>query len=319
MSQQFGRLLRGAAALLAVFAVSGFGAPATLAKDAETGASSSTQTRTLEELRRQVRERIVTAGRQRMLAETMAGKLCFAESGIAPDLNRNRVYVSWNIFSWYHRGIRAGNVQLELDAEQDRKVLAAWRKLDAEWRTLSELYRPTLSGKRVVGTDFKTTIDKTRRVTEEATTLVATIRSAYAKDLGAQGFGSALLIDLYERQRMLGARIAKDVCLISRGDTGQARLEGLTRTIEIFNLSLEAFQNGREDVGVPSPPNRGIAQSLLDAQAHWRPVSAFAYASAIGQQLGPVELGEFSDAMELFNVKMTEAINRLVSHKNQSG
>ena len=270
------------------------------------------------ELRNQARERIVIAGRQRMLAETMAGKLCVAEFGIAPELNLNRVYVSWNIFSWYHLGIRTGNTQLELDAEQNRNVLAAWRKLDLEWQVLRELYRPALSGRRVIGSDFNTTMEKTQHVAEEASTLVAIIRSAYAKDLGAQGFGSALLIDLYERQRMLGARIAKDVCLISRGDSSTARLEGLTQTIEIFNLSLDAFQNGREDVGVPKPPNPQIAQSLLDAQTHWRPVSAFAYASAIGQKLGPVELGEFSDAMELFNVKMTEAINRLVSHKNKA-
>ena len=155
---------------------------------------------------RQVRERLVIAGRQRMLAEALAAKLCFAEAGVTPDESRNELYVMWNIFGWYHQGFRKGNRELELGPELNRDVLQAWQVVDADWR---------------------------------------------------------------------------------------------------------------EDAGVLKPPNRRIAQSLADGLSHWRPVAAFAYASAAGQQLGPFELSEFAGAMNLFIVSMSAAITDLALHQNR--
>lgn len=265
----------------------------------------------------QVRERLVIAGRQRMLAEALAAKLCYSEMNITPADMRSDAYVMWNIFGWYHQGIRTGNRELELGPESNRDVLLAWASVDTAWKPLKDIYRPVLSGDGVSAPEFERAMKLTGDVSQRATDLVARIRDAYADELGPRGFGSALLIDLYERQRMLGERIQKGVCLTARGDADAAELEDLTRTIEIFSASLEAFQNGREDVGVPSPPTPQIAGNLSDALSHWRPVAAFAYASAIGQQLGKQELSEFADAMELFIVNMTAAINGLVSHQNK--
>ena len=267
---------------------------------------------------REVRERLVIVGRQRMLAEALAEKLCYAEAGVAPEKNLGELYVLWNIFGWYHRGIRSGNRELELGPEPNRDVLLAWKGVDTHWQQLSRIYEPAIAGDTVTPTAFANVISKTDDVSQAAIDLMSRLRAAYADELGPRGFGSALLIDLYERQRMLGEQISKDVCLISQGDTATTRLESLTRTIEIFSASLAAFQNGRSDVGVPAPPTDGIARSLSDAQAHWQPVAAFAYASAIGQQLGPTELGEFSDAMNRFIVSMTAAINDLVLYQTQA-
>lgn len=266
----------------------------------------------------QVRDRLVIAGRQRMLAEALAARLCYSNMGVTAEKTRKEAYVMWNIFGWYHQGIRSGNRELELGPEFNRDVLLAWTAVDAGWGHLREIHALSLSGQAVEGPEFDRAMALTGDVTTGATNLVARIRSAYAEELGPRGFGSALLIDLYERQRMLGERIQKGVCLTARGDADATELEDLSRTIEIFGASLEAFQNGREDVGVPSPPTPEIAQNLSDALAHWRPVSAFAYASAIGQQLGKAELAEFAEAMDLFIVNMTAAINGLVSYQNKT-
>lgn len=266
----------------------------------------------------QVRERLVIAGRQRMLAEALAARLCYSQMGVDPSGMRNEVYVMWNIFGWYHQGMRSGNRELELGPELNRDVLLAWASVDTAWEPLRDIYRPVLSGNGVSADALDRAMALTGEVSDRATDLVARIRAAYADELGPRGFGSALLIDLYERQRMLGERIQKGVCLTASGASDATEQEALARTIEIFGASLEAFQNGREDVGVPSPPTPEIAQNLSDALAHWRPVAAFAYASAIGQQLGPQELSEFAEAMDLFIVNMTAAINGLVSHQNQT-
>ncbi len=252
-----------------------------------------------------------------MLAEALAAKLCYAETGVKPAESRNELYVMWNIFGWYHQGFRKGNHELELGPERDRDVLQAWQAVDADWSELREIYAIALSNEGIAPSQFDRAVVLTGSVTDAATKLVAKVRSAYAGELGLRGFGSALLLDLYERQRMLGERIAKGVCLVARGDASARQLSELSRTIEIFSVSMEAFQTGREDVGVPKPPTSRIAQSLSDGLSHWRPIAAFAYASAAGQRLAPNELAEFAGAMTLFIVSMTAAINDLASHQNQ--
>ncbi|MEM7685241.1 MAG: type IV pili methyl-accepting chemotaxis transducer N-terminal domain-containing protein [Pseudomonadota bacterium] len=277
------------------------------------------QAQTAKDARLSIAERIVAAGRQRMLAEGMAASLCYVDQGVADARSRSQLYVMWNIFGWYHRAIVSGSQELDLGVELDPRVLAAWQEVDSLWTELRPLYDTPISGQPAQPSQFDDAVAITRDVTEAATDLVATLRSVYAARLGPQGFGSALLIDLYERQRMLAQRIAKDVCLVARGDARPERLADLTRTVEIFSLSLDAFQNGLSDAGVPPPPTDAIAQSLRNAGTHWRPVAALAYAAAQGMELDRSGLAEFSDAMDRFISHMTGAINALATLKSDGG
>ncbi len=272
-----------------------------------------------EELRTIAGERLVIAGRQRMLAEGMAANLCFAESNISRNKSQNQLYVMWNVFSWYHRGIVKGNLELGLPPEPSKKVLASWISVDQSWSELKSIYNPVLSGKSVTSDAFNRAISLTDDVAEKSTTVVAALRAVNAKDLGPRGFGSGLLIDLYERQRMLAERISKTVCLIARGDRSKERLKDLGDTVQIFRASLDAFQNGLSDMGIPPPPTDEIASNLQAAQSQWQSVAAFAFAIVGGMQLGEDALSEFSEAMDLFNSHMTEALNRLVEHNGTSG
>ncbi len=264
-------------------------------------------------------ERLVIAGRQRMLAEGMAANLCFATSGIARDRSQNKLYVMWNVFSWYHRGIVKGNLELGLPPEPSKKVLTPWIEVDRSWNELKTIYEPVLKGAPVDTTAFDRAIALTDDVAKKSTVVVAALRSEHAKDLGQRGFGSGLLIDLYERQRMLAERISKDVCLIARGDRSEARLKDLSETVTVFRASLDAFQNGMADMGVPPPPTQGIADSLQAAQFHWLSVAAFAFAIVGGMELGGDAMSEFANTMDLFNSNMTAALNQLVSHNNAQG
>lgn len=259
------------------------------------------------------------AGRQRMLAEGMAANLCFAESGVAAERSRNQLYVMWNVFSWYHRGIVKGNLELGLPPEPSKKVLTSWIDVDRSWSELKEIYEPVLAGASVSAAAFDRAIALTNDVAQKSTVVVAALRSEHAKDLGQSGFGSGLLIDLYERQRMLAERISKNVCLIARGDRDEARLNDLSETVNVFRASLDAFQNGLSDMGVPPPPTPGIAESLQAAQFHWQSVAAFAFAIVGGMELGDDAMSEFADTMNLFNSNMTAALNQLVSHNNAQG
>ncbi|MFK7944259.1 MAG: type IV pili methyl-accepting chemotaxis transducer N-terminal domain-containing protein [Paracoccaceae bacterium] len=266
-------------------------------------------------MKRSVGERIVIAGRQRMLAEGMAAKLCYKVSGIQNASAGRDLYTMWNIFGWYHAGLRHGNTQLELSAESNLDVLNAWAQMDLIWGGLKGVYEGVIDSDTSDRGTLGVAVDLTEAVTDGASQLVATLRGAYSEQLGPQGFGSALLIDLYERQRMLGQKIAKDVCLVSLRDTPATRIAGLEKTLTLFNLSLDAFQNGLSDVGVPPPPTPEIAQLLKKARKDWQPAETWARAAAEGQALSQTELADFADAMDLFISDMTAAINALVAFK----
>ena len=269
--------------------------------------------------REEVAELLVIAGRQRMLAEGMASKLCFAESGVVRRESQNELYVMWNIFDWYHAGLMFGNPQLDLAPEQSAEVIGAWRELDVDWAVLKAIYEPVLGGASVSAEDFSQAQTKTGEVTDGATDLVAALRANYSAELGPRGFGSALLIDLYERQRMLSQRLAKDVCLIARGDRAAARVDGLGEAVGIFSLSLDAFQNGLEEAGVPQPPTPEIAARLAEAKTYWDPVKPLADRAASGQALAPAELERFAVTMDRFLATMTAAINGLVAFNSREG
>ena len=264
-------------------------------------------------VKRNVGDRIVIAGRQRMLAEGMAAKLCYKTAGVADSAAQRDLYTMWNIFGWYHAGLRNGNPQLGLSPERHPDVLNAWAQMDLIWGGLNGVYEGAIAtGQSDPGT-LAIAVDLTDTVTDGATQLVAALRAAYAEQLGPQGFGSALLIDLYERQRMLGQKIAKDVCMLHLEPGSPVRLENLNKVLAIFRLSLDAFQNGLADVGVPPPPSAEIAEQLGQAKASWSPAAALADASAKGRVLSLAELGTFSQAMDLFTSDMTAAINALIA------
>lgn len=267
--------------------------------------------------KRSAGDRLVMAGRQRMLAESLAAKLCLIESGIAVEESRQELYVLWNIFGWYHRGLVQGNLQLGLLTEQDGGVIATWRKADQVWQELYIIYEPVVNGKAAAPGDAGLVVSLTETMTDATSTVVAALRAAYADDLGPRGFGSALLLDLYERQRMLGQRIAKNVCLISSGDQTPERLEELKQAIDLFSTSLLAFQSGLADVGVPKPPTPEIAEGLVQVAAIWQPAEPMARLTAIGAPPEPAGLLAFKGAMDRVNASMTAVINDLVALKSQ--
>ncbi|MEM1163545.1 MAG: type IV pili methyl-accepting chemotaxis transducer N-terminal domain-containing protein [Pseudomonadota bacterium] len=305
--------------LAAVITLALTGLPAASLAQSTTAAERTTQEK------RSIRYRLVTAGRQRMLAERLAAKLCLLEGGLRTQRNWQEFYVAWNIYRWYHLGLVRGNVQLQLIPERNRAVIAAWRDVDAQWATLDDIYGSVVNGDTLPPDGLGRVIALTETVTSASTDVVAALRAAYAQDLGARGFGEALLLDLYERQRMLGQRIAKDVCMIARGDDqgddraddraddSASRIKDLSTTIDRFDLSLDAFRTGLQDAGVPKPPTDQIARDLDAAKTAWQTASPVARATVAGDPLDPIALISFFDEMEAVNVTMTAAINALVA------
>lgn len=263
-----------------------------------------------------VGKRIAIAGRQRMLAESMAKSVCYAQSGIDNEASLRDLYITWNIYGWYHQGIYSGNVQLELFPESNRRVIRSWQTVDGVWVTMSDLNQAAWQGKKVSEGQFELMMGKTDEIAELSNRLVSELRARYGDRIAESGGQmSALLIDLYERQRMLGQKLSKEVCLIARDFNTDEVRASLDTTMSIFVNSLGAFQTGMPALSIPPAPTPEIQDRLATAQQHWDNIASVAEAARTGSAISREDLVRFREEMDLFLSDMTMAINLLVSHE----
>jgi Type IV pili methyl-accepting chemotaxis transducer N-term len=262
-----------------------------------------------------VGKRIAIAGRQRMLAEGMAKSVCYFEAGVDTEASLRDLYTMWNLYGWYHRGIYIGNVQLDLFQEKNERIKRMWTKVDGVWSDLSQIHLESMAGNKLPANEFERLMNETTEVALLNSDLVSVVGSVYSRYINEQGQGSALLIDLYERQRMLAHKLSKDVCLVQRGfQLDQTRSE-LDETLKVFTLSLDAFVDGMPSVSVPPAPTSDIRSLLVSAQKHWEGISPLADHVVGGGGLSAEEMSQFRSEMNAVVGEMTKAINRLVAYE----
>lgn len=259
-----------------------------------------------------VGKRIAIAGRQRMLAEGMAKSVCYAQAGIDTEENLKDLYTMWNLYGWYHRGIYLGNLQLDLFQEKNERIKRVWTSVDEVWANLSRVHNDVLSGTSLSDGEFERMINTTDGMTTLNSNMVAVIGTVYSRELNETGQGSALLIDLYERQRMLAQKLSKEVCLVQIGFQLDDTRASLNETLASFDASIEAFIDGMPSVSVPPAPTSEIRAQLLLAKSHWENVHAMGERVANGGGLSREELSEFRAEMNEFIGEMTIAISKLV-------
>lgn len=254
-----------------------------------------------------------------MLLERTAKFFCFARSGVnATDMVRKMVQAK-TLFEDTHSAFREGNVDMGLFAEGDFSVIESWEQVDLMWLSLDDIYSSALSGALVGEKDFDRSMRLTLEVRKRANDMVAQLRSAYASQMGDSGFGDALLIDLYGRQRMLSQKLSKEVCLVARGHQLNKTQPELKETLKLFESSLRAFMEGMPIAGVPKPPSEAIAEQLRIANEVWQQVRLTAATVASSNAVSLVDLETFANGADDFMVEMNKAVKLLAAHDNTSG
>ncbi|MEM9735732.1 MAG: type IV pili methyl-accepting chemotaxis transducer N-terminal domain-containing protein [Pseudomonadota bacterium] len=260
-----------------------------------------------------VAKRIDLAGRQRMLTERMAKFFCYARSGVNILSNVDKLSAARTLFTKTHFGFRDGDPNAALFAEESSAVLASWNRVDRSFTDLDAIYRRALGGELVTEDQALFVNELTQLVRSKANDMVAELRAAYAGYLGDGGFGSALLIDMYGRQRMLSQKLSKEVCLVAGGNDLERNLPELNETLNIFEASLEAFRKGAPFAGIPTPPTEEIAAQLEIAHGEWAPIRDTARKVAKGGAASFAELSSFADGADRFLVEMNKAVQMLAA------
>lgn len=259
--------------------------------------------------------RIDLAGRQRMLTERMAKAFCYARSNVDAADSVAQLTKAMNLFGTTHAGFRQGDTEMRLFAEKDPSVSKAWSKVNIIWMPLKSIYDLALQGGFVDEAEFEQVVDLTLEQRSRANDMVAQLRASYAKDLGGSGFGDAILLDLYGRQRMLSQKLSKEVCLVARGYKPSETPAELNATLELFENSLAAFIEGMPIAGVPKPPTAEIAAQLAKANTEWQQVRFVAATVSSGGAATLAELAQFKAGADRFLVEMNKAVKMLAATK----
>jgi len=262
-----------------------------------------------------VATRIDVAGRQRMLAERMAAEFCYARSQVDTFESLDELKGGLDLFHGTHTAIKRGDNDAGLFAETNASLLKSWNQVNLLWVPLKGLYEQIIGGEFVSEEDFALANGLTVEVRARANDMVARMRSVYAEELGGDGFGDALLIDLYGRQRMLSQKLSKEVCLAAAGYQLDETLPELEATLKLFERSLGAFIEGLPVAGVPKPPTEEIASQLALANDAWSKISYVPQTIVTGGSLGIKELGVFRTGSTDFLRAMNKAVGMLARRR----
>lgn len=213
-------------------------------------------------------ERINNSGKLRMLSQRIAASTCTLTSGIAVDQSREILEAAELEFEQILNALQFGDTELGIvKPEERRKTLVIIEKVAAEWAPIKQSIDIVLRD--------STDIDQAHLVDDANLTLLAVtvdlaaeISNQYANPF-EMSQADAMLIDIAGRQRMLTQRIAKDACEVWTGYHSEAAKEDLAKTMQIFELTLNALQNGMPEAGITAAPTETIADELLVIQKRW--------------------------------------------------
>ncbi|MEJ6403637.1 type IV pili methyl-accepting chemotaxis transducer N-terminal domain-containing protein [Yoonia sp. 2307UL14-13] len=229
-------------------------------------------------------ERINLAGQLGTLSQRIIASACNLDAGISVVESNAVLQISADQFGRIREALLYGNRGFGILGEEARpRTLQVIGDLNTSWTPLLDRAVDT----QVAAADaaqIATLANQSDPLLGSANILVSEITGQYA-DPVALLHADALLIDLAARQRLLSAKMSKDVCLIASGiNTTEAR-EELQSSIKLFDDTLSALRNGLDSVGVRPPPTDQIADGLQFVVEEWTAIQPYLDQSLAGETL----------------------------------
>lgn len=229
-------------------------------------------------------ERINVAGQLGTLSQRIIASACNLNSGVTVRESSAVLQISADQFTRISDALVYGNRSFGILGQETRpRTLQVIDKLNSAWEPLLQQARQT-----EVSAENSTIIEalaaQSDPLLDTANILVSEITGQYA-DPVALLHADALLIDLAGRQRMLAARMSKDICLIASDIKADTAKTELAAAAALFGDTLSALRDGLPSIGVRPPPTEKIAQSLQFVVDEWEAIEPFIAAAIAGEHL----------------------------------
>lgn len=243
---------------------------AALAFPLQAAAENTQQVNFVENVDGEVRVNI--SGKLRMLSQRIPAAACNAHAGISLEDSAAVLEAAEAEFIGILHALEHGDETYGVLSAEDRaRTLRVIAKLQSAFDPLENAIASSSSRQALSDDTIQLLADQNMEVLKWAKLLVSEISGQYSNPVALLQ-SDAMAIDIAGRQRMLTQKMSKEVCLIMSGVNADASLEALAGTMNMFEVSLAALQNGMVDVGIQPPPNQDIIDGLAAVQDDWMAV-----------------------------------------------
>ncbi|MDJ0638155.1 MAG: type IV pili methyl-accepting chemotaxis transducer N-terminal domain-containing protein [Paracoccaceae bacterium] len=210
--------------------------------------------------------RVNHSSKLRMLSQKVGSASCRLNAGIGVEAAKEELQNSRVEFNTIMNGLENGSMALGIpSAEKSRVVLKSIKAVKDAWKPIDDAAQTLVSSGG--NADAAQIIANENLKLLEATMILSSDLSGRYSNPHELTQADAMALNIAGRQRMLGHRIAKEVCDIATQNT--ASTDGLGQSLDMYSISLTALRDGMVDAGVNPPPNDVVREELAAVSEVW--------------------------------------------------
>jgi len=255
-----------------------------------------------------VAHRVNIAGRQRMLSQRMAKSSCLMVADISATSSFDQLTQTFDLFSRSDVALREGDQSMQLEKEPFPAVIKALQRIDEPWADYKLLVETAIEEIYLEDQALLALDAASLKVLKFMNMAVFRTGRAYAAHVEQVSLGQTITVDVAGRQRMLTQKAVKEACMMRYAPDPSIVATQLAETMQLFDTSLTALQDGFSDVGIQPPNSPELVRKLRDVADLWRPVKELLAIAAEGVVLTDQDLSKLASLSEPLLVTMNEAV-----------
>jgi len=251
------------------------------------------------------KRKINIAGRQRMLTQRMAKAACFSHIGIETAMHQQMMADAHALFSKSLKGLRFGDPELGLTRETNQKVNIGLGNVEQLWQSYGAAVQSCIDAGKVERAALDAIVAENLGILGEMNKTVGLTERAYGG--GDIPLHLAVAINIAGRQRMFSQKMTKELGMLRAGYDPAETRAAMAGTVDLFDRSLAALQEGMPMVGIQPPKTGAVKDQLRHVAQIWAPLRP--------------ELANIADGGAIqddFLVFMAEENNELLSEMNKA-
>ncbi|MDJ0943033.1 MAG: type IV pili methyl-accepting chemotaxis transducer N-terminal domain-containing protein [Kiloniellales bacterium] len=235
---------------------------------------------------------INVAGRQRMITQRMSKELLLLALGHNQRENQRNLRYNSKKFDRILKGLRYGDPELALQGTEDAEVLASLARVEQLWPLFHEALQEATSSAEAAGDSVGLVSDISLPLLAAMTDTVSAYKNAAKR--GGVFTMLEIAIDQADRQRMLIEKMSKDFLLIAYNESPQKQRRELSRSMQLFEATLQGLMVGDYEQRLMPPPNQQILAQLKSVNSLWRELKPILQTALASRNIDPEDIADLA-------------------------
>jgi hypothetical protein len=213
-----------------------------------------------------IKKRINRSGKQRMLTQRMTKLALLISLNIDKEKKQKSLMNFANMYNDTLNEFKKGNEELGFSEEDNKKINAQIAVVEKLWQEFFNNIKIVAEGKDKKDKALNYIIENNDKLLNESNLLV----SLYEASNTSQNYiekAMVKIVNLAGRERMLTQKMTKEKLLCVKGKKENSK--ELTKTMKLFDESLDALINGSSKLKIPKPSNKKIQEQLNVVKKLW--------------------------------------------------